>query len=471
MGPRYASGRASIYCPPCVFALLAQMSMQTADLLIEPRWLLPVAPNNTVLTHHAVAVAAGSIIGVGPVEEIRGRFAPRERIVRSEHALLPGFVNAHVRAGLTLLRGLPVHGPRARWVRETLLPAERRWIGADFVRDGTRLAAAAMLQAGITCFADLSLFPEEAARVAGASRIRAAIGLPVADAANAWAESTTAHLARSERLWDEYRADPWVRLYFAPLSAADLSDATLVRVRRVADELDARVALAVHETDLEIRDSLAQHGRRPLQRLQTLGLLQTGLTAIHMNRLDASDLEIVAATGIRVVACPQANLRLGSYGCPLSTLAAMQVTPGLGSGEPAAAGALDILAEARVAALTANGEAAAQESVAQPLSALAALRMATLDGAAALGLEAQIGSVEAGKAADLVCVDLGALDCLPQAAAAESILFAATRRQVSDVWTAGRAAVKDGALVEIDARELARIAAQWSERILADRLS
>ncbi|HYL70892.1 MAG TPA: amidohydrolase family protein, partial [Candidatus Dormibacteraeota bacterium] len=388
--------------------------MQNADFLIEPQWVLPIAPNNTALTNHAVAVAAGTIVAVGPVEQLRARFADSERIVRPTHALLPGLVNAHVRAGGRLLRGLPVRGPRARWLRETLLPAEQRWMSAEFVREGTRLAAAEMLQAGITCFADASLFPEEGARIAATAGIRAAIGLPVADGSNAWAADTTAHLARGERVWDEYRAHPWVQPYFAPQAGADLSDATLVRVRRVADELDARVAMSVHETDLEIRDSLAQHGRRPLQRLQALGLLQSGFTAIHMNRLDASDLEIAAATGVAVVTCPQANLRLGS-GCSVARLSAAGLVCGLGSAEPAACGALDILSEARMAALI-----GANEPDGQALSAFSALRMATLDGAAALGLEARIGSLEPGKAADLVCVDIGSLACQPDALAADA---------------------------------------------------
>src|SRR6266566_2530111 len=194
---------------------------ERADLLIEARWLLPIAPANTVLADHAVAVTAGRIVALGPAAQLRARFEARERVVRERHALLPGLVNAHTRACHTLLRGLPVRG--------------------------TRLGVAEMLRAGITCFADLSLFPEEAARAAAAAHMRAAIGLPIAEVPTPWAESATAHLARAERLWDEYRSDSRIGLYFAPLTVRGLSEALLLRVRRVADELDARVAVHLAE--------------------------------------------------------------------------------------------------------------------------------------------------------------------------------------------------------------------------------
>ena len=436
---------------------------------------MPVAPVNTVLTDHAVAVTAGRIVALGPSAQLQARFEPRERVLRGEHALLPGFVNAHTRAAMTLLRGLPVYGPRMRWLWETVLPVEQRCMSPDFVRDGTQQAIAEMLRAGITSFADMYLFPEEAARVAGAARVRAAIGLPVADGPTPWAESATAHLANAERLWDEYQSDPWVSLYFAPHTAHALSDATLARVRRVADELDARVAMHISEYE----------ARRPLLRLQELGLLRPGFTAIQPRRLDEEDLEIVTRTGICIVACPQATLRFGGDLWPLAELDAQHVSIGLGTDTPAGVGALDILAEARIAALveqvargkTADSRAAAPratipagterapESGTHELSSADVLRIATLGGAAALGLASLVGSIEPGKAADLVCFDLSTLPCQPCARPADAILFAATRNQVTDVWTSGRAAVSDGHLLAFDEQELRALAHQWAERL------
>ena len=419
------------------------MPPESADLLIEARWVLPMAPVNTVLADHAVAVTSGRIVALGPIAQMNARFQPRERVVRRDHALLPGFVNAHTRAAMTLFRGLPVRGPRSRWLRDTVHAAEQRCMSPDFIREGTQLAIAEMLRAGITSFADMYSFPEEAARAASAARVRAAIGLPVADAPRVWADSATAHFEKAEQLWDEYKADPWVCLYFAPHDAAGLSDETLIRVRRVADELDARVAME----------------SPPLQRLHELGLLRPGFTAIGLkNDLRNEESPLIATTGICVVACVQSALRLGGGAAlttqpALSSMARQHVTVGFGTGDPPSVGALDILAEGRVAALIDNG-----------LTAEDALRMATLGGATALGLGSLTGSIEPGKYADLVCFDLNRLSCQPTMRVPESILFAATREQAGDVWTSGRAAVADGHLLAFDEQELSTFARKWSQR-------
>lgn len=438
---------------------LAQMSPEPVDLLIEARWLLPIAPVNTVLAEHAVAISSGQILALGPVEPMRQRFEARERVVRAHHALLPGLVNAHTRAAARLLRGLPVHGPLLKWQSETLMPAEQRSASPDFARDGAKLAIAEMLRAGMTAFADLHWFPEEVARVASSARMRAAVGLPVADRPSHRADGATAYLARAERLWDEYQSDPWVSPYFAPLGA-DISDDTLARVRRVADELDARLAMSVHESLVEVRDSLARYGRRPLHRLRELGLLRPGFTAIHMSALEAEDLDVVEASGISVVACPQSDLRLGSGICPTRELLARAIAVGLGSGDPVAVGALDVLAEARAAAL---GAGLLPER--GPLAAEDVLYMATLGGALASGLGAEAGSVEPGKAADLVCFDLRDPGCEPVLRPADSIVFGATRSQASDVWLSGRAAVSGGRLLAFDERELHGLEQQWIRRL------
>jgi 5-methylthioadenosine/S-adenosylhomocysteine deaminase len=418
------------------------MPSEPVDLLIEARWVLPIAPVNTVLADHAVAVTSGKIVALGPIAQMNERFEPRDRVVRRNHALLPGFVNAHTRAAMTLLRGLPVRGPRSRWVHDTVRPVEQRCMSADFVREGTQLAIAEMLRAGITSFADMYLFPEEAARAASAARMRAAIGLPVADVPNVWADSATAHFERAEQLWDEYKSDPWVCLYFAPQDAAEVSDETLIRVRRVTDELDARIAME----------------SPPLQRLHALGLLRPGFAAIPQEAWNDAESELVATTGICVIACIQSDLRLGGddasgavSGALSSVSKLVGQTVGLGSGDPASVGAIDLLAEARVAALLGGGSVTAAD----------ALRLATLGGATAIGFGSVIGSIEPGKYADLVCVDLNRLACQPTSSVPESVLFSATREQVSDVWTSGRVAVSDGHLLAFDEQELMSSAQKW----------
>ena len=452
-----------IYSPPMSTA-------DTAEFLIEPRWLLPVAPGNAVLEGHAVAVSGGRILALGPAAELRQSYPTRTRIVRERHALLPGLVNAHTRACHTLLRGAPVRGPRLRWLLETLSPLERRALSADLVRDGTRLGIAEMLRAGTTCYADDSPLPEESARVAAAAQVRALIGLPVSDAPSARAEDATAHLASAEALWDEYRNDARIGLYFAPQPVAGVSDDTLVRVRRVADELDARIVIHLEElpdspahevpagvAPREVSSGVAdgatapRHawGTRRLMHLQARGLLRPGFAAI--GALDCSEDagQMLARHGAALIACPQAELRL-QRGARLLPGA----RPGaLGTDTPAACHALDLLAEARTAALLYG------------LTALEALCLATLGGALALGLATQVGSIEPGKSADLACFDLGASGCRPATDVAAAIVFGATRAQVSDVWSAGRAALSEGRLRLFDEAELAAIASQWAQRL------
>jgi 5-methylthioadenosine/S-adenosylhomocysteine deaminase len=446
-------------------------SKESADLLIAPRWLLPIAPDDTALSDHAVVVNGGRIVAVGATAALEARFEPRERVSRSSHVLMPGFVNAHTRASLSLLRGLPAYAPLMRWMRETVAPAELRSVSPDFVRDGALLAIAEMLRAGITAFADSEPFPDEAARVAAAARMRAVIALPVSETAGPWAEDTMAYFLRAERLWDEYKSSPWVSLCFAPAPSYEIGDALLTHLRSVADEIDARIAMPVHESAVEVRDTLGQHGCRPLQRLARLGLLRPGFTALHMNRLDEADCALAHDTGIAVVACPQSDLRLGSGACPLWALRSHGVPAGLGVGSPVSAGAFDVLAEAKVAAqLHAHTQSALQDDAPRDGDGMNSpsafwLRLATLGGAVALGLGQVCGSVEIGKAADLVCIDLASLAARPPATVADAVLFSATRHQVSDVWIAGRAAVSAGHLLAFDEQELLQLARRWSARI------
>jgi 5-methylthioadenosine/S-adenosylhomocysteine deaminase len=427
---------------------------EPTDLLIEPRWLLPMTPASGAHEGYAVAVEAGRIRALGPATELRERFEPRTHVLREHHALLPGLVNAHTRASHALLRAaaLPSGGLAPP------VPAElAQRAGVDFVRDGTRFAIAEMLRAGITCFADLGAHPEEAARIASAAQMRAAIALPVSEPAGGSAENVTAQLARAERLWDEYRSDPRISLFFAPLAPHGLSDGTLTRVRRVADELDARLALCLNpeeefaETALQVRDATPRTALSGalLQRLHALGLLRPGFAAIAVKAVDPRDVELIAREGAALIACPQASLRAG--GGTVALLEGQRTA--LGSDSAAAVGAFDLLAEARTAALLSG------------FSAVAALRLITLGGATVLGLQAHIGSLERGKVADLTCIDLQSLASRACARVEDAILFGATRSEVSDVWTGGRAAVSAGRLLAFDSEELADLPLRWAQRL------
>lgn len=433
--------------------------MQPIDLFIESRWALPM-DDAPVLEHAAIAIDAGRIVELGAASVLAARYAPRERLVRSHHALLPGLVNAHTHAAMSLMRHLPVRGPLMQWLNETIWPLERRCVNAQFVRSGTQLAMAEMLAAGITCFADMYFFPEEVARLARARHLRVVVGAPIVDARTPWAADADEHLDKAARLWDEYRGDPLILPCFAPHSPYAVGRETFARLRRLVDQLDAPLAMHLHETQTEVQDSLAAHGARPLAWLADEGLLRPGFSAVHMNWLTDDDIDLAMRTGISVVHCPQSNQRLGSGICPVGDLRTAGVNVALGTDGAASVGALDLLAEARSACLLAS----LATHNPQVLGAIDALRMATLGGAQALGLAHEIGSLTPGKAADLMCIDLSAPACLPVDEPSDTVVFAAGRDAVTDVWVGGRAMVRDRRLLAFDPAEIAAVALEAPAR-------
>lgn len=434
--------------------------MQPIDLLIEPRWLLTMEGAGAVLEDNAVAVDAGRIVAIGPRSALRQRYDARRLESRPQHALLPGFVNAHTHAAMSLLRGQPVRGPVQRWLRELIWPLENRWVSADFVRTGTRLAIAEQLRAGITCFADMYLYPEEVAATARELKLRIAVGLPIAEGRSAWAQNADDYLEKSATLWDEFRGDPWARMYFAPHAPYSVGDDTIARLRRLLDQLDAPFAMHLHETQSEIQDCLALRGLRPVAWLAEQGLLRPGFTAVHMNHADERDIESIAAAGVCIAACPQSNLRLGSGVAPLGAFAAAGIHLALGTDGPASTGALDLLAEARLAALLGGG---ARTGVTPNSDEV--LRMATLGGAQVLGLAEEIGSLRVGKAADLCCLRLPAHLAPARHTLADTLLFDCSRQDIQDVWVAGRAVLTQGVVSAFDEQQALERARVWQARL------
>ncbi len=435
--------------------------MDPADTLVCARWVLPVEPDARALHDHAVAIRDGRIVGVLPTAEARARFSPTESIDRPHHVLLPGFINAHTHAAMTLLRGRAENLPLERWLREAVWPIERRWIDPDYVRDGTELAIAEMLRAGITCFSDMHLWPDVVAQSATEFHMRASVGLVVVDAPTAWAAGADEYIEKGTRLRDQYRGDPLVTTHFAPHAPYTAEDTTLERIRRLADELDMPVVTHLHESDREIERSMSRHGVRPLERLARLGLLSPLLVAVHMTRTTAADLDALASAGAAVVHCPQSNLKLGNGVCPAAQLLARGVRVALGTDGAASNNDLDVLAEAQTAGLVAAGVSSRPGA----LVATDLLRMATLEGARALGLADCTGSLLPGKWADMCCVDLRSPGSWPVHDVATTLVYACSARQVTDSWVAGRRLLAEGNLLYIDEQAVLERADAWRHRI------
>ncbi len=440
---------------------------ETCDLLIEAGWVVPVVPHGVVLEDHAVAITAGAIVAVLPITEARSRFTPHTTVSRPDAALIPGLVNAHTHNPMTLLRGIADDLPLMEWLQGHIWPVEGAVMGPEFVADGIGLAIAEMLRGGTTCANENYFFPDVQAAVYKRHGFRARVGLPVIDFPTAWAQSADEYFYRAGEVHDQWRDDPLVATAFAPHAPYTVSDANFERIRMLADQLDVPVHLHAHETAQEVFDSLQLHGQRPLARLDRLGLVNDRLIAVHMTQLHEAEIALCAERGVSVVHCPESNLKLASGFCPAAKLQRSGVNVAIGTDGCASNNDLDMFGETRTAALLAKAVA----DDASAFDAPTALHAATLGGAKALGFDAVVGSIEVGKQADLVCVDLGQLETQPLHHVISQLIYATGRHQVSDVWIAGRARLQARELVDIDVVALIANAKQWRTRIAAIRIS
>ena len=435
--------------------------MQQIDTLVHARWVVPVEPHGRVLEQHAVAVQNGRIVALLPSLRARREFRAAHEVELSSHVLIPGFVNAHGHAAMTLFRGLADDLPLMTWLVEHIWPAEQRWVSEEFVAGGTALALAEMLRSGTTCFNDMYFFPQITGRTAAAAGMRAVVGLIVLDFPSAWAADADGYFARAVEVYDELKGHPLVRTAFAPHAPYSVSDAPLARVRKLADELELPVHIHLHETRDEVVQGVGRHGMRPIARLDRLGLVSPSLVAVHMTQLEDEEIALFAAKGAHVVHCPESNLKLASGFCPVQRLLDAGVNVALGTDGAASNNDLDMLGELRSAALLAKGVAGDPSAV----PAATALRMATLNGARALGLADEVGSLLPGKEADLVAVDLSFPETQPVHNPISQLVYAAGRRQVSHVWIAGRPVLLEGRLTTIDLDKAREDAEAWRARI------
>lgn len=417
------------------------MPIAPADLRIETRWIAPMSARNAVLEDHSLLVRDGRILDILPSALAAERYSATVVLTRKSHLLMPGMINAQSDAATLLYRAANGEAARAHGLA-----------GADFARDGTLAAIAAMLKSGITCFSDRYYFPEETARAANEQGIRAMIGMPVTDVPTPWAKDGAQSLTRALELRDRHKGDPLISTAFAPLAANELNDATFTRLATLADELDAGIMIDLHQSAGEIEECVAAHGMRPLERLWNLGLLTPALNAAHMAELSPADMNLVQRTGISITVCPEGSMKRG-HGLPaVAAFFAAGVRLGIGSAGAASFGH-DIWGNMKIVALLS--------------SAGDALRAATYGGAAVLGLENEVGSLEIGKWADLCCVDLSGPGTQPIGDPLAQLVFGGARDIVSDVWVAGRQLLSVGELTRLDWSDVAHRSQAWAARMAA----
>ncbi len=435
--------------------------MQHCDTLIAPRWCIPVEPAGVVLEGHAAVVVDGRIVDLLPLDRALETYQPSIVVERPQHVLIPGLVNAHTHAAMTLMRGFADDMALESWLRDKIWPAEMQHASAEMVRDGTELAVAEMLSAGITCFSDQYFFPEIVAETAIEMGIRAMIGTPVLDLRTSWANDAEEYLHKgADLVHDPYSGHPLISSCFVPHSTAVLSDESLTALRVTADQLDVRVQIHLHETSAEIATSVQETGMRPFERLEKAGLINASLLAVHAVHLNSAEVARMSEAGVNIAHCPRSNLKLASGIAPICEYRRAGINVAIGTDGAASNNVLDVLAEMRLAALLAKSVAA--DAAAIP--AQEALRMATLGGASALGLSHATGSIETGKWADITCVDLNTLHSQPVYDVCSQLVYAAHSDQVTDVWVAGKHLLDNGELAHINAENVLKRSNEWRDR-------
>jgi 5-methylthioadenosine/S-adenosylhomocysteine deaminase len=432
-----------------------------ADLQIDARWIVPVEPAGSVLEDHSVIVRDGKIAELLPVSEAETRFAPRERVALARHVLIPGLVNLHTHAAMTLMRGLADDRPLMEWLKDHIWPVELKHASPEFVYDGTLLACAEMLRGGITCVNDMYFFPEAAARAYIDSGMRASVGLIAVEFPSAYAADAEDYIAKGLALRDRLDGEERLSFCMAPHAPYTVSDRTFARLATFAEELDLPIHIHLNETAEEIGGSIEAHGKRPIERLEALGLVSPRLIGVHAVHLTDAEIATLARNGCSVAHCPSSNLKLASGFAPLAALLDAGLNVGLGTDGAASNNRLDLFQEMRTAALLAKAVAGRADA----LPAHAALRCATIAGARALGLEALVGSIAPGKAADLCAVALHGPETQPCYDPISHLVYVCGREDVTHVWVGGRPVVEDRNVLRIEPQVLEQRIGLWQNRL------
>ncbi|MBT6106178.1 MAG: TRZ/ATZ family hydrolase [Porticoccaceae bacterium] len=437
------------------------MQATEIDLLIHCRWIIPIVPENQILENCSLAVDGEKIIGIYPQAEAKKRFEAVKTETLDNHVLMPGLVNAHGHSAMSLLRGYADDLALRPWLEKHIWPAEARHVSEEFVGDGTRLAMAEMIASGTTCFADMYFFDEAIAEAVRDAGMRCQIGFTVLDFPTAYGKGADDYIHKGLRLNDKYSGHSLINVACAPHAPYSVSDSAMQIISTYANELDLPIHIHCHETAGEVSESIDQYGCRPMQRLRDLGLLLPQTQLVHMTQINHEDIQMVQDHNCHVVHCPESNLKLASGFCPVGQLMDAGINVALGTDGAASNNDLDLFGELKTAALLAkavSGDPCA-------LNAHAALRMATINGAKALGWDHEIGSLESGKSADIIAVKMDSIPQQPLYNPESQLVYTNVGHRVSHSWVAGKPLMAESELLTLNRQSLIQTACDWRNKI------
>lgn len=442
-------------------------TITAADIRINARWLIPIEPADVVLEHQAVLVQGDRIAAIVSQDEADARFRAKETIDLPSHVVLPGLINMHGHAAMSLFRGMADDLPLMTWLNDHIWPAEGAFVSEAFIADGTQLAMAEMLRTGTTTFSDMYFFPEIVAQLAHDAGMRAQICFPLLDFPTPWGSGPEEYLSKGETFINQWRDNALITPAIGPHAPYTVSDEPLRKAAALSEATGAPIQIHLHETAFEVADALEKSGKRPTARLAELKVLSSNTQCVHMTQIDESDVALLQATGAHVIHCPESNLKLASGLSPVHTLRNAGVNVAIGTDGAASNNDLDLFGELNTAAMLAKVVA----DDASALSAHEALAMATLQGAKVLGRDHELGSLVDGKLADIIAVDLGDPFLQPVYDPASHLVYSNHGRQVSHSWINGVPQVQDGKLTRIDVPDLMLRVQGWADRIREQQTS
>jgi len=435
--------------------------METVDLLLYPKWIIPIQPANQILEHHAIAIKDGLIHDVLTTDAAAKKYKANNHLKLEDHVVLPGLVNAHTHSPMTLFRGMADDLELMDWLNNHIWPAERKWMSPEFIQDGTELALLEMIRGGTTCFNENYFFSETIAETTANACMRACIGTTIIDFSSAYADSPEEYIQKAKALHLDWQTNPLITTSIAPQGPYTNNDDSFRKVLELAQEYDLIIHLHLHETDAEIQESLQKYKKRPLKRILDLGLISEKLQCIHMTQINDEDIDILKETKPQIIHCPESNLKLNSGFSPIGLFKSLHLNNAIGTDGAASNNDLDMFSEMRTAAILAKTVA----NNPRELNAMEALEMATINGAKALHLEDKIGTIAIGKQADIIAVDLNSASTQPVYNPISQLVYAANSRQVSHVWVAGKCLFQNGQHLTLDKSQILAKASTWQKRI------
>jgi 5-methylthioadenosine/S-adenosylhomocysteine deaminase len=435
------------------------------DLVVVGGIVLTADQKWNIYDPGAVAVDGGAIVGLGPREEVEQAYRGRKRIDASGRLVMPGLLNAHTHAPMTLFRGIADDLPLQTWLREYIWPAEAKWLSPDFVRLGTQLAAAEMIRSGTVLFCDMYFFEDDVAEVCKEAGIRVVIGEGLVDFPNPDYKTPAEGLQRNEYLLRKWSDDSLVVPSIQPHTPYTASSDLMQRGKALADEYGAPYLLHVSETQSEVQESMEKYGRTPVGRLADLGVLGPTTVAIHGVHLTDDDIELLAQHETGVAHCPESQLKLASGFTPVPKLLEAGVKVGLGTDGAASNNDLDMFGEMGTAAKV-HKVIAGDPTV---VHARQALSMATLGTASVLGLEDRLGSLEVGKRGDIIVLGLDVPHMVPVYDITSHLVYAAHSGDVRTVIIDGQIVMRDRELLTLDEGEIFARAREMARQIVEMR--